>query len=129
MASPKRKPTNPGQRKAKYRANVETRLASLGYSARKYRWEAAPACLTVIIGDEFRSFALHAGQSIAKTEHELGRLATWAEVLNLAPPPALPQPTTKTTRHRKAALAGQIDIEELIAASHKPNGALHAGAA
>lgn len=115
----------PGIRRAKYRASIEARLAALGFSTRRIRWETAPAGLTVIIGEEFRTFALHAGQSSARTEYEMGRLATWAEILNLTPRQAV-APTKlvkRMTPRGRAALQGQIDIEDLIAAQPpRPNG-------
>ena len=119
-----RKPAQqPGVRRIKYRAGIERRLAELGFSGRRIRWETAPAGLTVIIGEEFRTFALHAGQSVARTEYEMGRLATWSEVLSLTPKPvAVPKPATRMTPHRKAALVGQIDLEDLIAAQSHANG-------
>lgn len=125
-----RKPTKqPGARRAQYRASIEARLADLGYSTKRLRWETTPAGLTVIIGEEFRTFALHAGQSSARTEYEMGRLATWAEVLSLTPRTAAPTPKAapRMTPHRRAALNGQIDIEELIAVQPaRPNGHVQA---
>ena len=112
-----------GAKRAKYRREVEARLAIMGYKPSRLRWQLNPGRLTVIVGDEMRDFALHAGQSKAKTEYELGRLDTWAEVLHLKPLPAPLPPAV-----RKLANGEQIDMMDLIAATPaKPNGAVSHG--
>jgi hypothetical protein len=74
-----------------------------------------------------RDYALHAGQSKARTEYELGRLDTWAEVLNLKPLPVMERTVAAPAKRARKVDPAQIDLEHLIAAQAKPNGAVHVG--
>ena len=108
----------PGARKAKYRTEVEARLNAMGFKSHRYRWQASPSRLVVVVDDAMRDYALHAGQSKAKTEYELGRLDTWAEVLNLKPLPV---------RQWEQAVKVYRANESATVLPAKANGAVHVG--
>lgn len=117
MAKQPKKPAK-GARTAAYRRMVEDRLAEMGYSANRYRWEAQPARLTIIVNDEMRTVALNAGQARARTEYELGRLAGWAEAKGLM---AREQPAPKAR-----AVARDVMQLEMIDAINGTGGHVHA---
>jgi hypothetical protein len=123
------KAAKPGAKRAKYRAQIEQRLSAMGFKSHRYQWQASPSRLVVIVDDAMRDYALHAGQSKARTEYELGRLDTWAEVLNLKQLPVMeriePAPVRVPVKRARKVDPAQIDLERLIAAQTKPNGAAH----
>ena len=120
------KAAKPGAKRAKYQAEIERRLSDMGFKRSRYLWQSAPSRLVVIVDDTMRDYPLHAGQSRARTEYELGKLDTWAEVLNLKPMPMATPVRVPSKRARKVDPA-QIDLEALVAAQTKPNGAAHVG--
>jgi hypothetical protein len=124
------KAAKPGAKRAKYQAEIERRLSDMGFKRSRYLWQSAPSRLVVIVDDTMRDYPLHAGQSRARTEYELGKLDTWAEVLNLKPMPVTERIEGVPARKSKRALKvdpAQIDLETLIAAQTKPNGVAHVG--
>lgn len=83
-------------RKAEFRAHTEARLAAMGFPRSRYEWQSSPARLLMIVGDELRIFHINSGRREADNAFELGRLATWAEVLRLAPVSLTRVPAEKT---------------------------------
>lgn len=125
MSKRKSKSVATGRRTNKYRGEVEGRLAAMGFSPSRYRWLTAPSRLIVIVDDMMREFPLHASQSRARTEYELGRLDTWAEVLNLKPRMTVTPLPAQPKRKARAVDPAQLDPVEMVAALPKPNGAIH----
>lgn len=65
-----------------FRALVEKRLTEMGYSPRSFTW-GGPSKLLVIINGEFRELPLRANMKREQLQFQLGRLAGWADILNL----------------------------------------------
>lgn len=102
---PKAKPR--GRNRDAFRATIEARLAAMGYPRSRYVWQDAPARLLMIIGDEMKPFAINAGRSAADVEFQMGRLATWAEVLRLQP-----------REPREPRASAQLDLIDALGAAH-----------
>lgn len=102
-----------GHKREQFRKRIEQELACMGYSRSRYRWETAPAALTVIVGDEFRTFGIHATAGKEKVARELGKLDAWAEVLRLTPLASSVPAVNKVIRTRKTDPA-QLDIVDAI---------------
>lgn len=109
-----------GSKRQSYRRRVEGRLSAMGYAPNAYRWLAAPARLTIIVGDEMRDFRLNGSVGIATTEYELGRLDTWAEILRLKPRTA---PAPRKPAPRDVMQLDMIDVAAAAQPRQVANGA------
>lgn len=105
------KPKKAGAKRAQFRRAIEARLQAMGYKPSNYAWQASPARLLVIVQGGFRIFEINQGVGTAAVEYQLGRLATWAEIMELQP------------REPREPREGVIDIETLIAAQKQREGA------
>lgn len=96
--------TLPGARRAAFRTAVGHRLVDMGFKRSHYEW-ISTSQLVVIINGELRSFPLNCNMGKARLEFQLGRLSTWAELLDLGP-----QPVPADVRALMPTSSPQLDL-------------------
>ncbi len=66
---------------------VSSHLASIGFTAGSFRWEAQTASLYLVVAGQIRSLKLNGGMSRRALQFQLGRVTGWAEMLGLVEAP------------------------------------------